>query len=140
VRAKQREPVFDAPWEARAFALVVHLSRQGVFPWPEFQALLAERIARGSERGETYYESWLAAAETLIARKDVATLEALARARAAISARIAAEREASSPENPGPENFGPENPGPDKPGPESPGPESPGPESPWSQTAGSERP
>jgi nitrile hydratase accessory protein len=67
------EPVFNAPWEAQAFALAVALSERGAFTWKEWAATLAEVIgearARGeSDTGERYYEHWLAALERIVAR------------------------------------------------------------------------
>ena len=32
----QNGPVFNQPWEAKAFALAVHLSEAGCFTWPEW--------------------------------------------------------------------------------------------------------
>lgn len=29
-------PVFDKPWQAKAFSLIVHLHRAGLFPWSEW--------------------------------------------------------------------------------------------------------
>ena len=69
-------PVFREPWEAQAFAIAVRLHERGVFTWPEWAAALATEIkaaqARGDpDTGETYYEHWLAALETLTAAKSV---------------------------------------------------------------------
>ncbi len=66
-----RELVFNNPWEARAFALVVHLYQQGHFSWPEWAEQLSQDIrtsgAGDDDRG--YYLLWLSAAEQLVARK-----------------------------------------------------------------------
>jgi len=88
--APGEERVFQAPWEARAFALVVALHRRGVFPWPAFADALAAAIRRGGPppdpaSGSTspYYGQWLAAAESLLAARgvlDEATLSARAEA------------------------------------------------------------
>ncbi|WP_439817088.1 nitrile hydratase accessory protein [Zavarzinia sp. CC-PAN008] len=59
------ERVFAEPWEARIFAIVVALSRQGRFPWVDFHTRLAAEIA--AEPDQAYYESWLHAAEDLLA-------------------------------------------------------------------------
>ncbi|MCE2945600.1 MAG: nitrile hydratase accessory protein [bacterium] len=69
-------PVFRAPWEAQAFAMALELHRRGVFSWPEWAATLAAEIAQARSTGEAddgsrYYERWLAALETLVARKQV---------------------------------------------------------------------
>jgi nitrile hydratase accessory protein len=69
-------PVFNAPWEAQAFAMAVELHRRGVFTWREWADALAAEIARACERGDWddgshYYERWLAALEKLVAAKNV---------------------------------------------------------------------
>ena len=63
--------VFREPWQAQAFALAVKLSEAGVFTWREWaDALAAEIAAAGpADRGERYYEHWLAALEKLADRK-----------------------------------------------------------------------
>jgi nitrile hydratase accessory protein len=81
-------PVFAAPWEAHAFAMVLALHEKGLCAWPEWAAALAKEIksaqsAGDPDRGETYYVHWLAALEALLAAKSVATPEALARYREA---------------------------------------------------------
>lgn len=74
---------FEAPWQARAFAVVVSLYRDGVFEWNEFQARLIEEVqsgpAAGPEGEDAYYRHWIAAAETLLREKDVVTAEELRR-------------------------------------------------------------
>lgn len=62
-------PVFSAPWQARAFAIVVALAQDGRFEWPEFQSRLIVRIGQGDGDPAHYYEHWLAAAEDLLAAK-----------------------------------------------------------------------
>jgi nitrile hydratase accessory protein len=64
-------PVFSAPWQARAFAIVVALAKDGRFGWPEFQSRLIARIGQGDGDPAHYYEHWLAAAEDLLAAKDM---------------------------------------------------------------------
>jgi nitrile hydratase accessory protein len=81
-------PVFAEPWEAHAFAMVLALYERGLFTWPEWAAALSEQIkaaqaAGDRDTGETYYRHWLVALEGLLAAKDVATPEALARYRCA---------------------------------------------------------
>lgn len=65
------EPVFEAPWEGRAFALVMSLHAQGLFTWEEFQSRLVDVIRiweRDPPAGEpySYYRQWLRALETLL--------------------------------------------------------------------------
>jgi nitrile hydratase accessory protein len=64
-------PVFAEPWQAQAFALAVKLAEAGAFTWREWtDALAAEIAAAGpADRGERYYEHWLAALEKLADRK-----------------------------------------------------------------------
>ena len=66
------EPVFEAPWEAEAFALAVLLNDKGVFAWDEWTRTLAEEIHRPNAGAKTYYQHWLAALERLAAEKNLA--------------------------------------------------------------------
>ncbi len=61
--------VFAAPWEAKAFALVVNLHQRGYFPWTAWvDALSAAIAADAAARANTpYYLLWLTAAEKLFA-------------------------------------------------------------------------
>lgn len=68
-------PVFQAPWEAQAFGMVIHLHDKGAFTWEEWAACLSAEIHSGVERG--YYEHWLKALETLVASKKLTNAEAL---------------------------------------------------------------
>ena len=81
-------PVFRAPWEAQAFAIVVALHDRGVFTWAEWAASLAEEIKRAQaagdpDTGDTYYHHWLAALERIAAQKGAADPATLTRYRAA---------------------------------------------------------
>jgi nitrile hydratase accessory protein len=71
--------VFQAPWEAYAFALAVQLSEQGVFDWPEWtEALAAEVHDLGEDdQGDQYYHYWIAALEKLLTQHGLITEEAL---------------------------------------------------------------
>ncbi len=67
-------PTFDSPAQARAFGLIVALSREGVFEWNEFQRALIERIdtdegALETETETAYYDHWIDAAERLLESK-----------------------------------------------------------------------
>jgi nitrile hydratase accessory protein len=80
-------PVFDQPWEARAFAMALALHERGVFTWPEWTTALAAEIERAQgagdpDTGETCYRHWLAALERLVAMKGVTDQATLARYRA----------------------------------------------------------
>jgi len=75
-------PVFAEPWQAQAFALAVKLSEQGHYTWKEWAAALSDQLQAAARRGEPddgsrYYEHWLAALETLVARKGLADPSAL---------------------------------------------------------------
>jgi nitrile hydratase accessory protein len=64
-------PVFNEPWEARAFAMVLALHERGMFTWPQWAAALSLKIAEAqaaadSDLGHTYYEHWLLALESLV--------------------------------------------------------------------------
>jgi nitrile hydratase accessory protein len=73
-------PVFEAPWQAQAFAMAVQLNAQGVFSWTEWAQALAEELkaAGPDDDGSRYYEHWLAALERLVAAKRLAGSDALA--------------------------------------------------------------
>ena len=79
-------PVFDAPWQAQAFAMALTLHQRGVFTWPEWAAALADQIKRAQaagdpDTGETYYLHWLATLERIISEKGVTTTDDLHRTR-----------------------------------------------------------
>lgn len=67
-------PVFQAPWQARAFGLVVAFHDEGAgFEWQTFQEyLIAEVADADGEMGPAemleaaYYEQWLAAFEQFL--------------------------------------------------------------------------
>lgn len=75
-------PVFNAPWEAKAFAMTVDLHKRGVFDWSEWCETLSGEIksaqtAGDPDLGDTYYKHWLNALERLIMAKKVSTAENL---------------------------------------------------------------
>ncbi len=68
------ELLFEAPWEGRAFGLMVSLLDQGIFTVGDFQAELISAIAEWEslERPTDeyrYYECWLVALERLVVAK-----------------------------------------------------------------------
>jgi nitrile hydratase accessory protein len=63
-------PVFQAPWQAAAFALAVRLSAEGHFTWPEWTEVFSEEIRKAQGKGDpdlgdTYYDHWVNALERL---------------------------------------------------------------------------
>ena len=105
------EPVFKEPWEAQAFSLVIALHESGVFSWDEWSEALPQAIHRGlhpggvndvvqpvgegpgdrmgerEDRGDSYYQHWLAAIEHLAIAKGLSEAGELAQ-------RVQAWREA----------------------------------------------
>jgi nitrile hydratase accessory protein len=79
-------PVFNAPWEAEAFALAVSLNERGVFSWAEWAQVLGDEIKKAQaagdpDTGETYYHHWLATLERVLTQKGVTDPNQLARTR-----------------------------------------------------------
>lgn len=67
-------PIFDAPWQARAFAIVVQLSNTSHFGWDEWVRVFSQEIARsppqtGESDNDTYYRQWLDALERIVVKK-----------------------------------------------------------------------
>ena len=77
------EFVFDVPWQARAFGLVVALHDDGEgFDWTNFRELLSDEVkaadpdmAPADALEEAYYEQWLAAFERLLIEEGYLTPE-----------------------------------------------------------------
>jgi nitrile hydratase accessory protein len=73
------EIVFAAPWERRAFGLVIALCRSGACKWEDFRRRLIARIAEDDSR--PYWSSWAAALEdvledrSMLARTEIDALE-----------------------------------------------------------------
>src|SRR5688572_23161193 len=69
------EPVFDAPWEARAFGMAVALNENGIYPWRDFSQGLSAEIAEAErhDRDSTYYECWYATLEKLVKASGLVT-------------------------------------------------------------------
>jgi nitrile hydratase accessory protein len=75
-------PVFDAPWQAQAFAMAVHLSRTGHFTWTEWAGIFGAEIAAATREGRgcgnnDYYLCWLAALEKLVTDKQILSVAQL---------------------------------------------------------------
>ncbi|MFT7459223.1 MAG: nitrile hydratase accessory protein [Planctomycetota bacterium] len=76
-------PVFKAPWQAQAFALVVSLQEQGILSPEEWAEQLGTSIQQAREQGDpdlgdTYYEHWLSALEIITFQKGLSSPEILA--------------------------------------------------------------
>jgi nitrile hydratase accessory protein len=79
-------PVFDAPWQAQAFAMALVLQQRGIFTWAEWAEILGAARAHAATKGapdtgETYYQNWLAALEQMVTAKGLADAAALNRTR-----------------------------------------------------------
>jgi nitrile hydratase accessory protein len=107
---RQPERVFDAPWQARAFAIALATTEEGEHSWSDFQDRLAAEVERTDAETETearggrldtdsrertdpsldagdlettYYEQWLAALSELLVETGTLTPEEIdARTRA----------------------------------------------------------
>jgi len=82
------DPVFDAPWQARGFAIAVALRQHGDIDWQVFQRELGDALARHADDREfekRYYECWLAALEAMLREHEVIDAADLAERTAAFS-------------------------------------------------------
>jgi nitrile hydratase accessory protein len=75
-------PVFAAPWQAQAFAIVLALHERGAFTWPQWAAALSAAIARAQaggdpDLGHTHYHHWLDALEAIVIAKGLGGAEQL---------------------------------------------------------------
>lgn len=70
---------FEAPWQARIFALIVAMVKEGHLPWTDFQSHLVKAVShnqtnaqgQGTATVETeYFQSWLAAVEETLKKLD----------------------------------------------------------------------
>jgi nitrile hydratase accessory protein len=68
-------PVFEEPWQAQAFALVLELHARGVFSWDVWTQTLAAELRAGDGQ---YYAAWLRALERLLGELGIADAGALA--------------------------------------------------------------
>lgn len=82
---------FAAPWEAKAFAIVVSLNQAGHFTWSEWvecfsrEVALDAGVASADGVPRSYYEQWLSAAESLLSAKGLLTTEQLQARRLAVA-------------------------------------------------------
>jgi nitrile hydratase accessory protein len=70
-------PVFEEPWQAKAFAIAVALHERGVYTWSEWAEMLGARIETAEAPTDAgargYYRAWLDALEDMLAQKGVST-------------------------------------------------------------------
>ncbi|HEY2664083.1 MAG TPA: nitrile hydratase accessory protein [Candidatus Binataceae bacterium] len=87
------EPVFNEPWESRAFGMAVGLCERGLFEWDEFRDHLITEISSADARQEesTYYERFLRALEHLMIEKRICSDEEINQLSAAESVRREAD-------------------------------------------------
>jgi nitrile hydratase accessory protein len=75
------EPVFNEPWESRAFGMAVALCERGLYTWDEFRGELIAEISAADARGShsSYYERFIAALEHLLTAKSVCLIDEIDR-------------------------------------------------------------
>jgi nitrile hydratase accessory protein len=87
------DPLFEAPWQARAFAIAVVLSdyEEDVYSWKDFQSNLVEEVQSAASTKDlpddanasdsiagseaVYYEQWLRALERVLLEKGLVDAE-----------------------------------------------------------------
>lgn len=83
------EPVFNEPWEANAFALVVAMHERGLFNWDEWAETLGETIRKQAD-DTPYFQCWLAALEALVVKRSILEEQEVAERSKAWEAALAA--------------------------------------------------
>ncbi|MEW7854981.1 nitrile hydratase accessory protein [Pseudomonas chlororaphis] len=73
-------PVFDKPWQAQAFSLLLHLHQTGLFPWKDWVQVFSDEIKAspaqpGESVNDTYYRQWIAAMERMVTTLGLAGME-----------------------------------------------------------------
>ncbi|MEM7649967.1 MAG: nitrile hydratase accessory protein, partial [Cyanobacteria bacterium P01_A01_bin.70] len=90
------EPVFQAPWEAKAFAIVNQLAVDRQYSWTEWNDQLVQEIATAESSAtdsRTYYECWLQACEKLLIAKGLLDAHAIDQKVVALAQEIAADHD-----------------------------------------------
>jgi nitrile hydratase accessory protein len=78
----QNEVVFQAPWQAHAFALVNQLAAANYCTWSEWTDYLVNEIFAAEQEvsgAKAYYEQWVYACEKLLIEKQLLEPEAIQR-------------------------------------------------------------
>lgn len=68
-QTRMNKPVFEAPWQARGFALAVAMRQRDHVDWLAFQQHLSSSLdaTQPKDTDESdYYESWLGALESIL--------------------------------------------------------------------------
>jgi len=68
------ELVFDAPWQARSFAMAVKLNEAGLYSWKEWSERLSDNIAAFESSAkisssDDYYSLWQLTLEEFVAER-----------------------------------------------------------------------
>ncbi len=76
-------PVFDQPWQAHAFALVMRLHEAGNFTWEQWVRVFSREIASapaqpGESHNDAYYRQWLTALEEIVVQSGLSDRETMA--------------------------------------------------------------
>jgi len=72
---------FQAPWQARAFSIVLSLYEKDLFTWNEFQSRLIEQVQDedhaqiNNQLESVYYQQWISALENLLVEKGICNPE-----------------------------------------------------------------
>jgi nitrile hydratase accessory protein len=80
LQIKNGEPVFNEPWEAKAFAIVNHLAANAHCSWSEWTDYLTAEITateQDAPGSKAYYEQWMAACEKLLVEKGIIEVQAI---------------------------------------------------------------
>ena len=77
-----KSAAFQEPWQAKAFAIVVLLHREGHVTWDDWVRTLAEEIAASPQRTDedaelAYHRQFLTALEKIVATRGLTTPEAM---------------------------------------------------------------
>ncbi|MEM6432300.1 MAG: nitrile hydratase accessory protein [Cyanobacteria bacterium P01_D01_bin.115] len=94
--AAEDEPVFQAPWEAKAFAIVNQLAADRQYSWTEWNDQLVQEIATAESSAtdsRTYYECWLQACEKLLIAKGLLDAPAIDQKVIDLAQEIAADHD-----------------------------------------------
>jgi nitrile hydratase accessory protein len=75
-------PVFEQPWQAHAFALVIRLHEAGAFTWEQWVRVFSREIASapaqsGEGANDAYYRQWLAALEEIVVQSGLSNRETM---------------------------------------------------------------